>query len=95
MIAILALFITLAPVLSGCGSINPGSGETTQAASTTAGSSQVKVEEPYGFTVFRTAWTDLNDETDPIIQELNKKLNIKIKILTAPYETWIESTISM
>lgn len=89
-IAVLALFMTLVQILSGCGSNNPGGGETTQAASTTAGSSQAKVEEPYGFTVFRTAWTDLNDETDPIIQELNKKLNIKIKILTAPYETWIE-----
>lgn len=87
----LALVLTLVMILtfvSGC-----GTKQVEQSSSTTAltNTQQVtKVEEPYEFSVFRSTWTDLNDETDLVINQLNKKLNIKIKVLTAPYETWIE-----
>lgn len=63
---------------------------TTTAVQTTAATTTAKPAEPYEFSIFRTAWTQLNDQTDPVIQELNKKFNIKIKIITTPYETWIE-----
>ncbi len=91
--------IVLSIVLSGCnyqvgtthseeptGTQQPA--DTTQQPADTTKSQEP--EKPYEFSIFRTYWTHLNDETDPVIQELNKKFNIKIKIETCPYETWIE-----
>lgn len=94
-VLLLAMCMLLALVFTGCGkSGEQAEGTTTQApATSTATASETtveKVEEPYEFSIFRTAWTDLDDEKDPVIQEINKKLNIKIKIITSPYETWIE-----
>lgn len=95
-VLLLAMCMLLTLVFSGCGESKQGADTTTTQTpatnTTTAGETTAEVveEEPYEFSVFRTYWTELNDETDPVIQEINKKLNIKIKIVSCPYETWIE-----
>lgn len=77
--------LMLVSFAAGCGQKT----ENNAAATTTTNTQQVS-QEPYEFSVFRSTWTDLNDETDLVIKELNKKLNVKIKVLTAPYEAWVE-----
>lgn len=88
MITIQALFIVMTLVLTGCGKNTEKNGNTQSRQN-----EQHKDDDankPYEFTIFRTAWTHLNDEIDPVIQAINQKLNVKIKILTSPYETWAE-----
>lgn len=86
----LLLCITLSLILTGC-DVPGSSNDTTGTKAPTNGTQGTQApEEPYEFSVFRTAWTNLNDETDPVIKAINKKFNIKIKIITSPYETWIE-----
>lgn len=91
-VLLLAVSMLTALAFTGCGSSGENSGapaaRTPAANETSAGGT--KDEEPYEFSIFRTAWTELDDSADPVIQELNKRLNIKIKIITSPYETWIE-----
>lgn len=93
-VLMLAMCMVMSFAFAGCGDKSEGTDATTTAApDTTAPTSTPTAkppEEPYEFSIFRTYWSDLNDETDPVILELNKKFNIKIKIITAPYETWIE-----
>lgn len=48
------------------------------------------IGKPYEFTIFRTTWTNIDEENDIVIQELNRRLNIKIRIMSSPYETWKE-----
>lgn len=86
----LALFIALSLLIAGCRSQGTKTTKTTGKQTQTSGTSAQGQEKPYEFTVFRTAWTNLNDETDPVIQAINEKFNIKIKVLTSPYETWEE-----
>lgn len=93
-ILLLAMCMVMSFVFAGCGDKKEGAEATTtaQATATPAATTPTPqaVVEPYEFSIFRTAWTNLDDETDPVIQELNKKFNIKINIVTSPYETWIE-----
>lgn len=91
--SVLVLCIILTFVFTGCVTQTKGSGKDvndTTKKQTEDGTTQAKPEEPYEFSIFRSTWTDLNEDTDLIINELNKKFNIKIRILTAPYETWVE-----
>lgn len=93
-VLLLAMCMVMSFVFAGCGDKKEGTDATTTAASATPAATGTPtpqaVEEPYEFSIFRTYWANLNDETDPIILELNKKFNIKIKIETSPYETWVE-----
>lgn len=92
-VLLLAMCMMLTLVFTGCGDKVESEATPTPAGTATPAASTPTpqaVEEPYEFSIFRTAWTDLDDETDPVIQELNKKFNIKINIVTSPYETWIE-----
>jgi len=92
-VLLLAMCMMLTLVFTGCGTSKEGAETTTTQAATTPAATSTPtpvVEEPYEFSIFRTAWTNLDDQTDPVIQELNKKFNIKINIVTSPYETWIE-----
>jgi putative aldouronate transport system substrate-binding protein len=84
---VLVLGIAFALTLSGC---KKNDGKTKDAASDGGTISSKLSEEPYEFSIFRTAWMNLNDETDPVIKAINEKFNIKIKIITSPYETWEE-----
>lgn len=87
----LLLCVAFSLFMTGCQI--PGSQTADTTTKTSADSTQATTqaqEAPYEFSIFRTAWTNLNDETDPVIKALNEKFNIKIKILTCPYETWIE-----
>lgn len=79
------LCIVFSLVLTGCKKPNSGKDGITGTNTSTDGN-----DLPYEFSVFRTAWTNLNDETDPIIKAINEKFNIKIKVITSPYETWEE-----
>ena len=85
----LAIGVFLVLSLAGCGQQNQSgtSGSSDQSEQVTTKADTTKVEAPYEFSIFRATWTKLNDATDPVIQEINKRLNIKIKILTAPYES--------
>ena len=93
MVAVVLLTcMVLSYVFTGCIKTNEVETQSTTGSSNTQ-TTQVKqgeTEKPYEFSIFRSTWTDLNEDTDLIIKELNKKFNIKIKILTAPYETWVE-----
>jgi len=91
-VLLLSVCMLLTLAFAGCGeNVKVAETTTSQAVGTAAGETTAQiVEEPYEFSVFRTAWTDLDETTDPVIQEINKKLNIKIRIITSPYETWIE-----
>lgn len=88
----LALSIVFMLLMAGCGQnakTDTATSAQTQVAQTASTSAEpAKAEEPYSFSIFRSTWTDLNAETDPVIQAINKKLNVKINILTSPYETW-------
>jgi ABC-type glycerol-3-phosphate transport system substrate-binding protein len=91
--SVLVLCIILTFVFTGCVTRKESDGKDvndTTKKQTEDATSQAKPEEPYEFSIFRSTWTDLNEDTDLIINELNKKFNIKIRILTAPYETWVE-----
>ncbi|HBP39004.1 MAG TPA: hypothetical protein DD640_09760, partial [Clostridiales bacterium] len=90
----LAICLVLSLVVTGCAPAATTPATTASSAATTAGTTTAATttepEEPYEFSIFRSSWTDLNDETDIIIKQINETLNLKIKILTAPYETWLE-----
>lgn len=97
LVLLLAMSMLFTVLFAGCGKTEDTPGTTTQTPATSGSSDEETTadvpqepEEPYEFSIFRTAWTDLDDENDPVIQEINKKFNVKIKILTAPYETWTE-----
>jgi ABC-type glycerol-3-phosphate transport system substrate-binding protein len=83
------LCIALSLILTACVPNTPATNTTGTKAPTTAQPTTQAPEKPYEFSVFRTAWTNLTD-TDPVILAINEKFNIKIKIITSPYETWIE-----
>ncbi|HOJ09824.1 MAG TPA: extracellular solute-binding protein [Clostridiales bacterium] len=89
---VLSLCIILSLGFTGCVKKTVSEGSKEPSAQTTANNAntQAKPEEPYEFSIFRSTWTELNEDTDLVIQELNKKFNIKIKILTCPYEAWVE-----
>ncbi|NLY19111.1 MAG: hypothetical protein GX045_09250 [Clostridiaceae bacterium] len=61
---VLVLGIAFALTLSGC---KKNDGKTNDAASDGGTISSKLSEEPYEFSIFRTAWMNLNDETDPVI----------------------------
>ncbi|HHV59140.1 MAG TPA: extracellular solute-binding protein [Clostridiaceae bacterium] len=79
------LAILLLTSITGCGKQDP---DAKQPGSSSNSQTNKAVDEPYEFTIFRTTWTDLDADNDLVIQELNRRLNIKIRILSSTYETW-------
>lgn len=95
---VLVFCITVSMALTGCGGntttedSKAAAGNQTAANQTapTSSPTATAAEEPYEFTAFRSSWQSIDENNDPVILELNKKLNIRIRILTAPYESWEE-----
>jgi len=92
---VLVFCIIASMALTGCGANTNSTtttGDKTAVNQTTPTSSPAAavVEEPYEFTAFRSSWQTIDENTDPVVLELNQKLNIKIRIVTAPYESWEE-----
>lgn len=81
----MASCLTLSMAVTGC-----SKKQEAEQGTNTATTLQPTTNTPYEFSIFRSTWTDLNEETDLVIKEINKKLNVKIRIQTAPYETWVE-----
>lgn len=90
---LLAICMVVSYVFTGCIQTTDNSEQTTSkqsAAATTQSQTTQAEEKPYEFSIFRSTWTDLDEDNDLVINKINEELNVKIKILTAPYETWIE-----